>query len=134
MAKSSPDVITVAGTCFGVSIAVQCRPVDAAAVAAHLPLGWDGSSSIQAEHRFALACQRDDEGLFCVRRGHRNHRRRSRGIARLRTLQKEIHLCVAEHATTRVFIHAGVVAWNNHAAIFPGSSYAGKSTLVWSLV
>jgi hypothetical protein len=33
-----------------------------------------------------------------------------------------------------VFIHAGVVAWNNHALIFPGSSHAGKSHLVWSLV
>ncbi len=134
MGKSSPDVSTVAGTCFGVSIAVQCRPIDVADVAAQLPLGYDASGSIQAEHRFTFACHGDDESLFCIRRGHRKPSPPEPRHRALRTLQREIHICVAEHSTTRVFIHAGVVAWNNRAAIFPGSSHAGKSTLVWSLV
>jgi hypothetical protein len=40
---------------------------------------------------------------------------------------------VAEHATNCVFVHAGVVVWNDAAVILPGFSYAGKSTLVHHL-
>jgi hypothetical protein len=43
-------------------------------------------------------------------------------------------MCVAENAKSSVFVHAGVVAWKNHALILPGFSRAGKSTLVWELV
>jgi len=49
-------------------------------------------------------------------------------------LQKAIQICVAENAKSNVFVHAGVVAWKNHALILPGFSRAGKSTLVWELV
>jgi hypothetical protein len=52
----------------------------------------------------------------------------------LKTLQKEIYICIAEHARDRVFIHAGVVIWQNRTVVLPGFSHAGKSTLVWSLV
>jgi hypothetical protein len=33
-----------------------------------------------------------------------------------------------------VFLHAGVVAWEQHALLLPGASLAGKSTLVTELV
>jgi hypothetical protein len=41
---------------------------------------------------------------------------------------------VAEHAPEYVFLHAGVVAWEDRALLLPGQSYAGKSTLVAELV
>lgn len=41
---------------------------------------------------------------------------------------------VAEHAPEYVFLHAGVVAWEQHALLLPGASHAGKSTLVAELV
>ncbi len=41
---------------------------------------------------------------------------------------------VAEYAPEYVFIHAGVVAWQNRALILPGVSHAGKSTLVAEMV
>jgi hypothetical protein len=41
---------------------------------------------------------------------------------------------VAEHATPHLFVHAGVVAWNGSAILLPARSFAGKSTLVTSLV
>jgi hypothetical protein len=41
---------------------------------------------------------------------------------------------VAEHASEFVFIHAGVVGHKGRALIFPGTSFAGKSTLIASLV
>jgi hypothetical protein len=41
---------------------------------------------------------------------------------------------VAEYAPQYVFVHAGVVAWENRALLLPGASHAGKSTLVAELV
>jgi len=41
---------------------------------------------------------------------------------------------VAEHAPEYVFLHAGVVAWEDRALLLPGASHAGKSTLVAELV
>ena len=46
----------------------------------------------------------------------------------------DLHLSIALHATEDVFVHAGVVAWNEMAIILPGRSRAGKSTLVHELV
>ena len=37
---------------------------------------------------------------------------------------------VAEHAPNHLFVHAGVVGWKGHAIVMPGSSFAGKTTLV----
>jgi hypothetical protein len=41
---------------------------------------------------------------------------------------------VAEYAPEYIFIHAGVVAWQDRALLLPGVSHAGKSTLVAELV
>ena len=41
---------------------------------------------------------------------------------------------VANHAPDRVFLHAGVVGWRGHALVLPGTSFAGKTTLVAELV
>jgi hypothetical protein len=46
----------------------------------------------------------------------------------------DLHLSIALHATEDVFVHAGVVAWNEMAILLPGRSRAGKSTLVHELV
>ena len=45
-----------------------------------------------------------------------------------------IRVAVAERAVDRLFIHAGAVGWNGKAIILPGTSFAGKSTLVAELV
>ena len=51
-------------------------------------------------------------------------------------LQLGAHLMVhvAESAPDYVFVHAGVVAWQDRALVLPGVSHAGKSTLVAELV
>ena len=41
---------------------------------------------------------------------------------------------VADYASDFVFVHAGVVVHKGRALLFPGTSFAGKSTLVASLV
>ena len=37
---------------------------------------------------------------------------------------------VAERAPDHLFVHAGVVGWEGRAIVMPGSSFAGKTTLV----
>jgi hypothetical protein len=50
------------------------------------------------------------------------------------TFESDLRLFVAELATHRVFVHAGVVGWKGQAIVIPGRSYSGKSTLVAELV
>ena len=40
----------------------------------------------------------------------------------------ELELWVAEHAVDRVFVHAGVVAFEGRALLLPGRSLSGKTT------
>jgi len=47
---------------------------------------------------------------------------------------REAIIHVANHAPGFVFVHAGVVAWQGRAILLPGRSFAGKTTLVASLV
>jgi hypothetical protein len=131
----SPATVTIAAQCFGVSVGVQCRPEDAEAVSAHLPLGCTRISSTEAEHNFVFEVHRHSDTLFSVRRESSARDSAPQLFdSALKTLQKELHICIAEHATRHVFVHAGVVAWKNHLFLFPGFSHAGKSTLICSLV
>lgn len=47
---------------------------------------------------------------------------------------RELMVHVANHAPDRIFIHAGVVGWQGRAIVLPGTSFAGKTTLVAELV
>ncbi|MGB9147791.1 MAG: hypothetical protein WCC14_18335, partial [Acidobacteriaceae bacterium] len=49
-------------------------------------------------------------------------------------LSARLMIHVAECAPDYVFLHAGVVAWQDHALLLPGVSHAGKSTLVAELI
>jgi hypothetical protein len=48
----------------------------------------------------------------------------------VRALAAHAELVVAERAPNHLFVHAGVVGWDGHAIIMPGTSFAGKTTLV----
>jgi serine kinase of HPr protein (carbohydrate metabolism regulator) len=54
--------------------------------------------------------------------------------ALLEELGRELMVYVANYAPERVFVHAGVVGWQGRALVFPGVSFAGKTTLVAELV
>ena len=45
-----------------------------------------------------------------------------------------LRLTVAEFASEKVFLHAGVVGWQGKTIIIPGASYSGKTTLVAELI
>ena len=48
--------------------------------------------------------------------------------------ESHLQIFVAEYARRRIFVHAGVVAWQDRAILLPGRSHFGKSTLVAELV
>jgi hypothetical protein len=52
----------------------------------------------------------------------------------LEIFESELQLQVADMCRDKVFVHAGVVAWNGKAIVIPGPSCAGKTTLTTSLV
>jgi hypothetical protein len=45
-------------------------------------------------------------------------------------VRSHVESTVASAAPTEVFVHAGAVAWNGRLILLPGSSHAGKTTLV----
>ena len=49
-------------------------------------------------------------------------------------LTRDLMVHVANYAPDRIFVHAGVVGWQGHALVLPGTSFAGKTTLVGELV
>ena len=52
----------------------------------------------------------------------------------LEAFESWFRLGVAELTDRRVFVHAGVVGWQNRAILIPGKSFVGKTTLVAELV
>jgi hypothetical protein len=52
----------------------------------------------------------------------------------LEAFESWFRLSVAELADRRVFVHAGVVGWNDRAILIPGKSFVGKTSLVAELV
>ncbi len=52
----------------------------------------------------------------------------------LERLTQDLMVYVANLAPERVFVHAGVVGWRGRALVLPGTSFAGKTTLVAELV
>ena len=104
-----------------------------------LPPGSSPTSSASVQRLYSVIVPRSSR-----RRGKRPHHlvyaqadriARSRDLEdALRSLESHLELYVAEHSRSRVFLHAGVVAWQGRAIVIPGRSYSGKSTLVAALV
>jgi hypothetical protein len=117
---------------FGVTMAVVSNLPDAARrIAALLPPSSKHSDSspvatfgLNSEGAGTYEFGRDGEVLV-------------RGLRlqyALAALQREMRAAIARAAPNHVFIHAGAVAHNGKAIIIPGTSFAGKTTLVSALV
>ena len=133
--KRSPLRVAITAHCFGVSVAIQCRPCDVPTISAHLPFGCNLVETSDVNRKCIFEVEAHNRSLFSVRRGlfPITPEPTSLDVA-LKLLQKEIHLYIAEHAQHHVFLHAGVVVIKNRVIVFPGFSHAGKSTLVWAFV
>jgi hypothetical protein len=103
------------------------------AAAAVLPVGAHPQELAEVDTSYVLSKQRSGDSYVLDVDGER-----IAGPAPLGDVLEEFepHLTVriAERAPHHVFIHAGVVSWRGRAIVFPGYSYAGKTTLVAELV
>lgn len=128
-------------TSYGVSVGVRANSADALSAAQeYFPPGWKCSEATVVERLYSLVLNNGGD----ERRGLRRFNLLYGDIARLArtrdsaevldSFASNLHLYIAEMAQRRVFVHAGVVAWQGKAVMFPGRSYAGKTTLVAELV
>lgn len=104
-----------------------------------LPPGWEPCYSPLVDQLFSLrvggaAAGQRVRNYHLLYGGPTLHARSMDFEEVLRALESQLHLYVAEYASNRVFVHAGVVGWRGQAILLPGVSCAGKSTLVAALV
>jgi hypothetical protein len=96
------------------------------------PNGWSPIDGSLLDCTIVL--QPESQELFRIRRRSTYVTPPQNLASAMASLQNEIHIAIAEHAKAHVFVHSGVVAWNGRVILIPGTSFAGKSTLVWSIV
>ena len=119
---------------FGVRVEVQsnrARLLDSVRKA----LGWAhvSSSSAPVATRFRIAREAGQARYVVYERSRKLFECPGQAMAVTR-LESAIRIAVADRSRGRVFVHAGVVEWNGRAIVLPGRSFAGKSTLVASLL
>jgi hypothetical protein len=110
-----------------------------------LPYGWRPIDRSVVEHLYSLVAgdgeaERARTARFKMRRKHMLYSGAAR-LARTEDLdalyevfESDLRRLVAEFSRTRVFLHAGVVAWGGRAILIPGRSFSGKTSLVAALV
>jgi hypothetical protein len=102
-----------------------------------LPPGWKAGSRPEVQRLFSLWLGGGGTRVKRYNLVYAGILRRARTLDReeaLRTLEAELRQAVAAGARRRVFVHAGVVAWQGRAILVPGRSGAGKTTLIAELV
>ena len=125
---------------YGVRVGIRANdPAALAAACRHLPSNWEIASSPLVDRVYSIMIARKDSRVNGRRLnllyGDDLRLARSADLDGLyETLESDLRLFVAELATHRVFVHAGVVGWKGQAILIPGRSYSGKSTLVAELV
>ena len=119
-------------TAFGVGFAVQVdTPELLVEVRARMPPGWRPGGRGRPRRRYAVMHAPD--GVRVDAEGETLGRGLSHAGA-LDVLESDLQLFVAEHSRAFVFVHAGVVAVKGRALVLPGTSGAGKTTLVRALI
>jgi hypothetical protein len=105
----------------------------------HLPRPWEETEGNKVERIYSIVI-RNSRSATASRRQHLLYADDARLMRApdlesiLDVFESDLRLFVAEMATNRVFVHAGVVGWKNRAIVIPGRSYSGKSTLVAEFV
>lgn len=97
-----------------------------------LPTGYEKIDSLEVE--YILQVKQKKDGDFQLFKDKKNVANSSSINEFYNFVESEIRLTVAEFAVSRVFLHAGVVAWKGQAIVIPGSSFSGKTSLVAALI
>lgn len=122
---------------YGVKIGVRCdSPELLSEIKNELdeinPNGFEIIDDSKIEHLYEIESKKNKR--FEVKKDVDLSPHRLEEESLFRYLQSQIRLTIAEFAESRIFLHAGAVAWKNQAIIIPARSYSGKSTLVAELV
>jgi len=97
-----------------------------------LPNGFELISKNEIDH--ILQIRRKKNGDFQLFKNKVNVANSSSEAEFYDFVESEIRLTIAEYAVSRVFLHAGVVAWKDKGIVIPGSSFSGKTSLVAALI
>ena len=125
---------------YGVRIGIRSNdPAALDRVCQHLPSEWENAASSLVDRVYSILIggkgPRAGVRRLNLLYGDEVRLARSFDVDSLfERFESDLRLFVAELATDRVFVHAGVVGWKGQAIVIPGRSYSGKSTLVAELV
>jgi hypothetical protein len=126
-------------TCYGTRVGVRVSdPSGLPLLLERLPPGWQPKPAKTVERLYSLVVGGSGNGR--VRRlnllyGNAQLLARTRELDEaLDAFAADVQLHIAEHASRRVFVHAGVVGWRGRAIVMPGRTFTGKTTLVRELV
>lgn len=132
LSTSVPAPLKFQGSAYGVGFAVQA---DAAGLLGEarlrMPPGWRPGRG--GKPRRAYLLKHAPDGVLVETEGKVLGRGLSHRGA-LDALESDLQLFVAQHSRAFVFVHAGVVGVRGKALLLPGSSGAGKTTLVKALL
>ena len=126
-------------TCYGTRVGVRVSdPSGLPLLLERLPPGWQPKPAKTVERLYSLVVGGNGNGR--VRRlnllyGNAQLLARTRELDEaLDAFAADVQLHIAEHASRRVFVHAGVVGWRGRVIVMPGRTFTGKTTLVRELV
>lgn len=125
---------------YGVRVGVRSNDAKGIKIAlAHLPHSHEIVSANTVDRVYSLMMPNGSGRLgsrrYAILYGDDSRLARSLEVEDVfNRFESDLRLFVAEYAHDRVFVHAGVVAWNDRAIIIPGRSFSGKSTLVAELI
>jgi len=127
-------------TAYGVRVGVRVNePSILRDVIARLPPGSKPASLQVVDHLYSIIFgeAKTDSKLRRFSLAYWNLLRIGRSrkfVDLLDAFESHLQLTIAEHARSRVFVHAGVVGWKDRAILIPGLSHSGKTTLVERLI
>jgi hypothetical protein len=130
----------IAFTVCGVSVGLRVNDGSAMErVSTLLPPGWKplAKSTVGRLYSLILGGPTARAGLRRYNIMYSNSQRLFRihdADETFRLLELYLHHYIADRASRRTFLHAGVVGWNDRAIVIPGRSRTGKSSLVAALV
>ena len=125
---------------YGTSFAIRATDDEllAAARSRASMLGWRESWAEATEVQYALqrvpSAESRDALTYELTCGGELVRSTADLNALLEAFEDHAKIETAARASSVLFVHAGVVAWQGHGIVIPGRSRAGKSTLVHALL
>ncbi len=133
MSGETATTHSLAVEAFGVTVEITAEARHLSAVRAILPPGATPATEPPPNGRFTLVPTAGRD-LLTVHRDAQALTGAVDAAVALGVLDAQVRMHIALHAPEHIFVHAGVVGVANRAIVLPGKSFAGKTTLVASLV